>query len=675
MVHLDEVDNLMNQMMKVPIFSHSEKHRLLKDDNKGLLDPNLIMDTRHKVIRDTLFNPDANCSALIEAKRLLKEEEIKEICLKKEQTFLEMELRKFENELHKSRPKFQHKYRCNRKNLANSNDEDFWSISNRIKVDVKTVYRSKVQTFGKKSKQMSVEELSPIFENSNTNEINRNDENESFGNIKVTIKDKINFDSEEERLQLMKKYFEFLQKNSIEERRFREIKIKIQENIASRRLKKYFQNWRTYTEHIKNTAKIKKESQDVSHERKIEIFINEITEKQKELGKNSKSQAKNNTSFKNIQESEDKKKLTRQKKHFAFESLVQNRLNAQKVIIEKQRSKLAEQNKIIEEFRLKQIQEELVKMDKETTNAAKETLMYCGQKTRRTLIQLMRQTGHRDKSMTTPQQAPNPPKFIMRMEARAEARRERLRKAKETRRKKLEEQKLTEEATKREEEEKRKKLHQEAMRETKKLREEQEKCRIQKLERLKKLNTIANKFYCKYLFRHYVIEPFKKLIEIRNNNIQKANDHYEKLLLLQTFTVWKRRTKEQYEVKLELAISLYDRNLLWYTFKHWTNMVKEQSTKHQVAKDFYDMKLQEKCFFALRSIVNQLKLEYLKNVQMAQEHYDSKLMNKYFNKWRDYPTIAEMIKESEKQRNKWREIVQKIVPDFDPKERGVALED
>lgn len=181
----------------------------------------------------------------------------------------------------------------------------------------------------------------------------------------------------------------------MEERRFREIKIKIQENMASRRLKRCFQNWKTYIENIKNTEKIKKESQDVSHERKIEIFINEITEKQKELGKNSKSQTKSNVSFKNIQENEDKKKLTRQKKHFAFESLVQNRLNAQKVIIEKQKSKLAEQNRIIEEFKLKQIQEELVKMDKETMNAAKETLMNCGQKTRRTLIQLMRQAGHR----------------------------------------------------------------------------------------------------------------------------------------------------------------------------------------------------------------------------------------------------------------------------------------
>lgn len=242
---------------------------------------------------------------------------------------------------------------------------------------------------------MSVEELSPIFENSNTDEINRNNESESFGNIKVTIKDKINFDSEEERLQLMKKYFEFLKNNSMEERRFREIKMKMQENMASRRLKTYFQNWKTYIENIKHTAKINKESQDVSHERKIEIFINEITEKQKELGKNSKSQTKSNVSFKNIQENEDKKKLTRQKKHFAFDSLIQNRLNAQKVIIEKQKSKLAEQNRIIEEFKLKQIQEELVKMDKETMNAAKETLMNCGQKTRRTLIQLMRQAGHR----------------------------------------------------------------------------------------------------------------------------------------------------------------------------------------------------------------------------------------------------------------------------------------
>lgn len=75
---------------------------------------------------------------------MLKEEEIKEMCLKKEQNFLEMELRKFENELHKSRPKFQHKYKCNRKNLANSNNEDFWNISNRVKMSIKTIDKSKV---------------------------------------------------------------------------------------------------------------------------------------------------------------------------------------------------------------------------------------------------------------------------------------------------------------------------------------------------------------------------------------------------------------------------------------------------------------------------------------------------------------------------------------------------
>ncbi|XP_043505943.1 golgin subfamily A member 6-like protein 22 [Polistes fuscatus] len=679
MVHLEELDDLVNQMMKVPIFSHSEKQRLLEDDNNtGFLDPNLIMDTRHKITRETLNNPDANCSALAEAKRLLKEKEIKEMCLKKERVFLEMELRRFEKELHKSRPKFQRQYECRKKNLANSNDQDFWSISNKIEMDIKTVNKSKVQTFGTKSKQTSVEELSPIFENTNTDDIDENDENdvnESVGNIKVTIKNKINFNSVEKRLNLMKKYFEFLKEYSTKERRFREIKIKLQESMASKRLKRYFNFWKTYTEDKKNTAKIKKELQDVSHERKIEIFISEITEKKKKLGNHFKSKIKNNVSFKIIQENEDKKKLTRQKNNYPFQSFVENRLNTQKIIIEKQKSKLAEQNRIIEELKLKQIQQELVTMDKETMNVAKETLMNCGQKTRRTLILLMKQAGYRNKCTTTSQQTSNPPKFIMRVEARAEARRERLRKAEETRQKKLEEQKLKEEATKREEEEKRKKLQQESMREARKLREEQKKCRMEELEKFKKLNLMANQFYCKYLFRHYVIEPFKKLIKIRNDNIQRANDHYKKFLLLQTLTAWRRETKEQYQIKLELAISLHNRNLLWYTFKDWTDMVKEENIKHQVAKDFYDMKLQEKCFRALRSIVAIIKLEYLKYVKIAEEHYNDKLVNKYFNKWRDYPTIAEIVKESEKQRNKWREIVQKLVPDFDPKERGVVLED
>ncbi|KAK2579127.1 hypothetical protein KPH14_001297 [Odynerus spinipes] len=675
MVRLDEVDDLVNQMMKAPIFLPSDKHRLLEDENKGLLDPNLIMDARHKIIRDMLSDSGAKCSALEEAKRLLKEEEIKENCLKKEQHFLETQLRKFESELHKSRPKFQKQYGCNKKSLANSDDENFWRISSRMKIDARSMDKSKAQTTGTKRKQTSVEELSSLIEDINKNDIKREDEKQSFGNIKVTIKDKISFDSKEEEMQLTRKYFELLRKNAMEERRFRDIKIKVQQNMASRILRKYFQIWKSYTEDMKNIAKIKKETQDKSHDRKIEIFINEITEKQKELTKIPKQQIKNSFPLKSIQENEDKKKLNHHKKHIVIDSPAQNRLNAQKAIIEKQKSKLAEQNRIIEELRLKQIQEELAKMDKETVNTARETLMHCGQETRRTLIQLMRQAGYRDKSMALPQQVPSPPKFLTQMEARAEARRERLKKAEETRRKKLEEQKLKEEAAKLEEEEKKKKLQQEVAREARRLREEQEKCRAQEIERLKELNARADKFYHKYLFRHYVKKSCMKLIEMRNDFVQKVDDRYKNSLLLRTFTAWRRETQRQYQVKLELATSVYDRNLLWYAFKDWKDMAKEENRKNQVAKDFYDMKLQEKCFRAFGTIIMELKSKRLKDEQTAQEHYEYKLKSKYFNKWKKYPEIAEMVKESEKQRKKWREIVQEIVPDFDPKERGVALED
>ena len=67
----------------------------------------------------------------------------------------------------------------------------------------------------------------------------------------------------------------------------------------------------------------------------------------------------------------------------------------------------------------------------------------------------------RDESLTIPQHPPDPPKFLLRMEARAEARRERVKLAEEIRKQKLEEQKSKEEAAKIEEEQKKRRLQQE----------------------------------------------------------------------------------------------------------------------------------------------------------------------------------------------------------------------
>lgn len=60
--------------------------------------------------------------------------------MKKQQRFLERELRKFETELQKSRPKFAKPYTCKRRNFAPSNDEEFWETTRRIRSKVGIIF-------------------------------------------------------------------------------------------------------------------------------------------------------------------------------------------------------------------------------------------------------------------------------------------------------------------------------------------------------------------------------------------------------------------------------------------------------------------------------------------------------------------------------------------------------
>jgi len=214
-------------------------------------------------------------------------------------------------------------------------------------------------------------------------------EGTSFGSIKVTIKDKPSCESEEHRLHILRSCFEALRENAQDKRRLREIKINIQ-NIAIRRnLRSCIRMWKAHVEKAKAEREYTAES---SETRKIERLIDTIAEAQKELTKCQRLESSEKRPF-SVRNTEMKKKTPC--RQFVVESPAQSRLSAQKEIIRKQKIKLAEQDKIIEELKLKQVQEEIMRAGEETVNAAKETLTHCGQQTRRTLIQLMRQAGYR----------------------------------------------------------------------------------------------------------------------------------------------------------------------------------------------------------------------------------------------------------------------------------------
>lgn len=65
--------------------------------------------------------------------RLLIEEEIQQLYIKKQQQVLERELKKFEMKLSKSRPKFSNYTCCTKRNFVSSDDEDFWKTARKLK--------------------------------------------------------------------------------------------------------------------------------------------------------------------------------------------------------------------------------------------------------------------------------------------------------------------------------------------------------------------------------------------------------------------------------------------------------------------------------------------------------------------------------------------------------------
>lgn len=219
-------------------------------------------------------------------------------------------------------------------------------------------------------------------------------EDSSFSNIKVIIKDKSSSASEEQRLLILRHCFEAFRKNARNKRRLREIKASIQNIVSRKNLKLCIRTWKLYVESAKKTQKERIMEMRGFEARKIEVLIDNITETQKELTKCPRVESKRSYSNGITMRDGEVRSKTICKPHIV-ESPSQNRLNVQKEIIRKQRMKLAEQNKIIEELKLKQIQEEITRANEETVNAAKETLTHCAQQTKRNLIQLLRQAGYK----------------------------------------------------------------------------------------------------------------------------------------------------------------------------------------------------------------------------------------------------------------------------------------
>ncbi|XP_003424168.1 trichohyalin [Nasonia vitripennis] len=498
--------------------------------------------------------------------------------------------------------------------------------------------------------------------------------------IKVTIKDKPGLprQTSEESLRTI---FQALRQHAQQEGRIRELRLAIEKKTSSRTLKRYFDVWYNRAMTMRKIADSRLDVKTLN-ERKIELLVSAIAEKQKEIiainekrDNPLKRSSKSKSAPPAVINKKTQVKGVRAKSNDVptNKACVQNRLQVQKVIIEEQRAKLAEQSKRIQDMKLKEIDKETKETSKQTISVAKKALTQCDQRTRRSIIHLMREEGCRDETLTEIPRIPSPPRFLMRMEARAEARKQRLKQAEEIRQRKREEEKKKEEMNRRKAEEEERLQQIQAMKNIKKIRKEQEERRLKEIQKNQHMEYLADRCYRRYLFRRYVLEPLNKLVEERYKRLQRADQHYVETILTKTFLAWKEEWMEQQKAKLELANKMHRHNLLWYAFDDWKTFALSIKLKYQVATDFSDMKIQAKYVKVWQALCAELRKKMKEKEAVAIKRHEDRLKLIYFTMWKQYTSMSEDIKEREQRRDEWRDLIKKFIPDSPSPKRSLDI--
>ncbi|KAF7279951.1 hypothetical protein GWI33_006577 [Rhynchophorus ferrugineus] len=341
-----------------------------------------------------------------------------------------------------------------------------------------------------------------------------------------------------------------------------------------------------------------------------------------------------------------------------------NRYKAQKNIIDNQRAKLEEQEKIISELKLGIIREDLLKSIEKTKFNIRDIFSHCSGKL---LLKapLIQPPDEREKIMVSSQKAP---KLVQQMEKRA------LERAK-CRELILERKKLMEAA--------RQKLLEEAIEKKRFLEEEERKRSIELIneQRKKQMELRRIRQYKRHIFeekmakaQHFyhnllIMQTFRKLYTNYNNsryNWSLAVSHHLYKTKATIFKHWMGYVESKYEVKYELADAHFNYKLLKEGILKWKEFKLNCIRSRQVAEDFYDFKLIHIFFVHWhRYVCKQAMIEH-KKLQIAKQHHNRLMLFHYFYLWKSLPAVLQLEKAQEERKRKWREKVWEIVPDYQP---------
>ncbi|KAJ2950063.1 hypothetical protein O0L34_g11402 [Tuta absoluta] len=348
-----------------------------------------------------------------------------------------------------------------------------------------------------------------------------------------------------------------------------------------------------------------------------------------------------------------------------------HRFQMQKHIIALQKAKLEEQNRIIEELKYNRI----VEASKFSIDAMKEEV-------RKTYYDMDRQLKPKIKSLTgeLKLEIEEPslvlhclkvPQFLQRMEKRAREREEKHAMIRERR------QQMEEERIRIKQQDELAKAQMDKNEKIKRMNELKEKRKREKIENIRKkqhaeriraLNVMAELHYEKNLKAKYGIRPFRILIEMKSDNIEKAKAHYKFQLKKNVFLNWMWYTEDMWYERNFKAEDFFKKKILRQAFDCFKKVHYNFVIKKQVADDYYDLFVMNVVFRKFRTAIELVKQENEMKLQMATMYHNSNLLFRTFCCWRSLPALNALKREQEVRKARWREKVLQVVPDYTPPE-------
>ena len=164
--------------------------------------------------------------------------------------------------------------------------------------------------------------------------------------------------------------------------------------------------------------------------------------------------------------------------------------------------------------------------------------------------------------------------------------------------------------------------------------------------------------------RYFGFNPLKKLVAIRNQQWQAAEEHHQLNIVQRTFYVWHETIRRDLELKNQRADQFYQ-NLLfrryfssWQRYKQQTEIAEERADRHYLNRlTISTFKLWQD--YAQTEIIRLWRLD-----DLAKEHNVKRLLKSALNVWRQYPAERRKEREREKRLADMRSKVKGLLPDY-----------